>query len=675
MVGSAATFREHQLEAIEELVVHRRRVLLVERTGFGKSAVYFIATKLLRQQGAGTTILISPLLVLMRNQVEMARSLDLHAATINSSNTAEWPAISNALDKDRVDLLLISPERLNNERFRRDHLRNLAAATGLLVIDEIHCISDWGHDFRPDYRRLSRVLGMLPPGVPVLGTTATANNRVVQDVEEQLGRGTITFRGSLDRDSLILGVKRLSAASERLAYLAALVPTLPGSGIVYCLTIDDAKVVAAWLQSCGIPSVAYSGETDSAERLDIERRLIDSEVKVVAATSALGMGFDKPDLGFVIHYQSPGTPIAYYQQVGRAGRGVDKAYCLLLRGNEDRDIQDYFIESAFPSKERAEEVVALLERTSRPLSVVRIMQHVNVRRSRLEAMLKILEVEGAVERSGGKWRRTLTRWVYDDDRVSRVTAARRDEQAAMEEYVHTDRCRMLFLREQLDDPGATECGRCDNCGDVPEFDVTPEPAAIRAATEHLRSVDLRIEPRKQWPGLSREDLRGKIPENRRLEPGRVLSLYGDAGWGTLVKRGKWEEGHFDDALIAASAEVVATRWRPEPFPEWVTCIPSTRHPGLVPEFARSLADRLGLRFEEVVEKTRPSAPQKEMENSPKQLLNVWGAFEVTTQLEGPGLLVDDMVDSGWTLTVVGFLLKAAGASHVYPFALARTTGK
>ncbi len=675
MVGGDATFREHQLEAIEGLVVHRRRVLLVERTGFGKSAVYFIATKLLRRQGAGATILISPLLVLMRNQVDMARSLDLNAATINSSNAAEWAAIGDALNEDRIDLLLISPERLNNERFRRDHLRSLAAKTGLLVIDEVHCISDWGHDFRPDYRRLSRVLATLPHGVPVLGTTATANDRVVKDVEEQLGRGSVTFRGSLDRESLTLGVHQIPSAPERLAHLAELVPSLPGSGIVYCLTIADAHIVATWLQSRGIPSVAYSGDTDAAERLDIERRLMENDVKVVAATSALGMGFDKPDLGVVVHFQAPGTPIAYYQQVGRAGRGMDRAFGLLLCGHEDRDIQVYFIDNAFPPKERAEDVVALLKGADGALSAPEIMQHVNVRRSRLEAMLKILEVEGAVERAAGKWRRTLKPWEYDSDRVERVTAARREEQTAMEEYARTDRCRMLFLREQLDDPHASECGRCDNCTPVSEFAVTSDPGSIRAATEHLRSIELRIEPRKQWPNVGRQDLRGKIEEGRRLEPGRVLSVYGDGGWGTLVKEGKWQDGRFDDALMTASAELIATRWQPDPFPEWVTSIPSTRHPTLVPEFARALAARLELPFEEAVKRVRSSAPQKDMENSAQQLLNVWTAFEVTAPPQGPVLLVDDMLDSGWTLTVVGFRLKAAGASHVYPFALARTTGK
>jgi ATP-dependent DNA helicase RecQ len=675
MTHPEASFRAHQLEAIEQLVVARRRVLMVERTGFGKSAVYFIATKLLRQREAGATILISPLLALMRNQVRMAKRLGLHAATINSSNASEWAATFDALAGDDLDLLLISPERLNNPAFRREHLPTLAQRTGLLVIDEVHCISDWGHDFRPDYRRLSGMLRMLPSGVPVLGTTATANDRVVEDVEEQLGKSSVTFRGSLERESLALGVERLAGAPDRLAYLAAAIPTFAGSGIVYCLTVRDAALVAGWLNACGISSLAYSGDTAAEARLETERRLLDNEVKVVVATSALGMGFDKPDLGFVVHYQSPGSPIAYYQQVGRAGRGSDRALGLLLSGHEDREIQDYFIETAFPPKARAEEVVELLQRAGRPLSLYDILQNVNVRRSRLEAMLKILEVEGAVERSGTGWLRTLSPWRYDADRVERVTQARRVEQAAMQEYVAADGCRMLFLRERLDDPEAAVCGTCDNCSGRGVVEVALDPRTVQTAVEHLRAQDLWIEPRKQWVRIGNEGFTGKIPDGERLERGRVLSLYGDGAWGSLVQRGKSRDGSFDDALADAAAELVLTRWKPDPYPTWVTCVPSTRHPALVTVFAEALADRLGLRFHAAVIKVAEAAPQKEMENSQQQLRNVHAAFAVADPAPQPVLLVDDLVDSGWTLTVIGSLLGRAGVPCVHPFALARSTGR
>lgn len=669
IAGSDARPHPGQLEAVDAVVGRRARVLLVQRTGWGKSAVYFIATRLLREDGAGPSLLVSPLLALMRNQIEMAQRIGVRAETINSANREGWDRVRDEIQSDRVDLLLVSPERFNNDVFREEILPAVARRTGLLVVDEAHCISDWGHDFRPDYRRLVRVLDLLPRGVPVLCTTATANDRVVTDIQAQLGSELETFRGSLDRDSLSLAVLDLPSQAERLAWLARTIPTLGGSGIVYCLTVSDAERVGSWLRSEGIDAVAYSGETDPEERLEIERALLENSVKVVAATSALGMGFDKPDLGFAIHFQSPGSPIAYYQQVGRAGRALDRAPAILLRGREDREIQDYFIRTAFPPRPQAEQVVRLLESSGGEMSVPEILARVNVRRARLEAMLKILEVEGAVSRDRGRWRRTLRPWTYDTERVGSVTAARRAEQAAMEEYAITSGCLMEFLRRQLDDPDARPCGRCANCtGERPDPSV--DRSTVERARRHLRNADLVLEPRKQWPPTLSE-VAGRIPEELRLEPGRALSVYNDGGWGGLVRKGKLEDGAFADELVQASARLIRRRWRPDPFPTWVTCVPSRAHPELVPDFAHRLADALGLRLLRVMERIRETPPQKEMENSSQQLLNVLGAFEVTGPCpREPVLLVDDIADSRWTLTVVGQALLQAGSGPVHPFVLA-----
>src|SRR5437763_14935908 len=430
----AAAFRPGQLEAIERLVEQRGRVLVVQRTGWGKSAVYFIATRLLRDQGAGPTVLVSPLLALMRNQIQMAERAGVRAVTINSANREEWDEIERRVRAGDVDILLISPERLNNMRFRQDVLPDLVKTVGLLVVDEAHCISAGGHDFRPDYRRIARVLDLLPPGVPVLCTTATANDRVVGDIVDQLGAGLEVIRGSLDRESLELAAVDLPQPAERLAWLATVLPDLPGSGIVYCLTVADSKRVAGWLRSRGIEAVAYSGESEHEDRIVFEEALLGNKVKVVVATSALGMGFDKPDLGFVVHFQSPGSPIAYYQQVGRAGRAVAHAVGVVLRGHEDVDIQDWFIRTAFPPKPEAEAVIGLLAERAEPVTIGEIERSVNARRSRIEAMLKVLDAEGAVERAERGWRRTLQPWTYDLARVDGVTALRRAEQAAMDEY-------------------------------------------------------------------------------------------------------------------------------------------------------------------------------------------------------------------------------------------------
>jgi ATP-dependent DNA helicase RecQ len=665
-----AAFRDGQLEAIDRLVAGRGRVLVVQRTGWGKSAVYFLATRLLRDHGAGPTVLISPLLALMRNQIAMAERAGVHAVTINSDNRDDWEQVEADVRSGKVDVLLISPERLNNLRFRREILPDLVKVAGLLVIDEAHCISDWGHDFRPDYRRIARVLDLLPSDLPVLCTTATANDRVVADIVDQLGADLEVIRGPLERESLGLAVVDLPQPSHRLAWLATVLPTLPGSGIVYCLTVADTERVAAWLRSQGIEAVAYSGETDPSLRLGVEDGLLGNSMKVVVATSALGMGFDKPDLPFVVHYQSPGSPIAYYQQVGRAGRAVDEAFGILLRGTEDADIQDYFIRTAFPPREHAERIIAMLEATLEPVTIAEIEQEVNARRTRIEAMLKVLEVEGAVERVDGGWRRTPQPWAYDEERVQSVTALRRSEQQAMADYAATTGCRMAFVRAQLDDAGAAPCGRCDNCTGR-HFDIDLDRDLIHTALRHLQAATFEIEPRRQWvSGVA--GLRGRIKPDRLLETGRALSSYGDGGWGRAVQRAVEAGDEYPDELVTATLELL-DRWQPFPVPAWVTCVPSTRAPGPLAGFAKRLAAALDLQFVDVVTRVRPGAPQNTMANSAQQLGNVAGAFQIGSGVPtGPVLLVDDTVDSRWTVTVVGTALRDSGSGPVHPLVLAKT---
>ncbi len=661
-----AEFHAGQREAIGALVQGRRRVLVVQRTGWGKSAVYLIATRLMRDRGGGPTLLVSPLLALMRNQIDAAARLGLQAETVNSENRDRWDEIRAAIEGDQVDLLLISAQRLANREFHRDVLPIVGRRGGLLVVDEAHCISDWGHDFNPDYRRIGRVLELLPRGVPVLACTATANDRVVADIESQLGDDLVTVRGPLDRAGLALHVIDLPSQAERLAWLAATLPGLLGSGIVYCLTVADTERVASWLRQQGIDVLAYSSVTPGDVRLVAERALLANEVKALVATSALGMGFDKPDLGFVVHFQSPGSPVHYYQQVGRAGRQLERSLGVLLAGHEDEDIQDWFIKTAFPARHQAEQVVALLADGGRTLRLRQIEETVNVRRSRLEAMLKILEVEGALERDGSGWRRTLQPWAYDERRVARVTALRRHEQQVMREYRSTPGCRMEVLRRVLDDSDATPCGICDNCSGVrvkPDLDRS----LVVQAIEHLRRADIVLSPRKRHPDRV-------IPDEHRILSARALSRWGDGGWGGVVRRGKQVDGRFADDLVDAAVGLVA-RWNPYPAPAWVACVPSLRHPGLVVDFAARLAERLGIPFVEAITKASERVPQKEMENSSQQVGNVVGAFGVASPLPlQPMLLVDDVWDSGWTMTVVAEALAAAGAPAVHALALARATG-
>ena len=671
-----ATFRNGQLDAIRELVEERRRVLVVQRTGWGKSAVYFIATRLLRDEGAGASLLISPLLALMRNQIAAAARGGIRAATINSANLDDWDGVEQAAKAGELDLLLVSPERLNNPRFRADVLPALVRGVGMMIVDEAHCISDWGHDFRPDYRRVARILDVLPPGVPVLCTTATANQRVIEDIASQLGEGLSVVRGPLERESLQLSVVSLPQPADRLVWLSQVLPTLPGSGVVYCLTVNDTERVASWLKRKGIDALAYSGESDEAHRLAVEDALATNRVKVVVATSALGMGYDKPDLGFVVHFQSPGSPIAYYQQVGRAGRAIEHSVGVLLRGHEDADIQDYFIERAFPPREAAEAVLARLEAAEgRPVPTSSLLSEVNVGQSRLDGMLKVLEVEGAVDRHDAGWARTAEPWAYDDERVTRVTAARRAEQAAMRSYALTSTCLMAFLRAQLDDPDASPCGRCANCTRRP-WAVTLDPLTVAEAVAYIRSAAIIVEPRKRWMGAV-PGLGASIPKDRLLQPGRALAIEGDGGWGSVVRRLRADDEALPDELVAAVAGLVQG-WGPIPAPEWVTAVPSTSAASLVRSLGRALAAALDLPYVATLRRTRSGAPQAHMLNTAQQVRNVLGAFEVAPGVEvpaGPVLLVDDLVASRWTLTVAGQALLAAGSGPVVPFTLAKSQGR
>jgi ATP-dependent DNA helicase RecQ len=658
LAGPGAEFREHQLEAVRDLVDDHARVLCVQRTGWGKSAVYFIATALLRERGAGPALIVSPLLALMRNQIAAAERLGIRAHTINSTNRDAWDEVRGLLEADAVDLLLISPERLDNPQFRSDFLPLFAERVGLLVIDEAHCISDWGHDFRPDYRRLEEMLARLPAGVAVLCTTATANDRVVADVEEQLGGTPRTYRGPLGRASLRLEVVDLPGQADRLAWLATWLPQLPGSGIVYTLTKRDAELVADWLNGRGIAAEGYSGEIESERRIEVEEKLLRNDLKAVVATSALGMGYDKPDLGFVVHYQAPGSVISYYQQVGRAGRGVERADVVLLRGAEDRRIQDFFIQQAFPSRELVDRVLARLSdggATAREL-----MAEVNLGRGRIDALLKVLDVEGAVQRDGSRWSSAEgSGWTYDAERYARVTALRRREQEAMAAFGADGRCLMRALQEELDDPDPRDCGRCSVCAG-PRYAGPLDPALVREAALLLRSRPIVLETKKMAPdetGAMR-----KIPEDVRAEEGRALARLGDGGWDPVVQAGR-RGGAYDGELLDAAAEVVRAWGVPV---QWVTAVPSP----LMPDFAGRLAGKLGLRFVPALERVAVRPPQREMANSAQQVANVRGAFAVTGELPGgPCLLVDDVRFSGWTLAMLAGQLRRRGAPAVYPLAL------
>ena len=673
--NSTAEFRDCQWEAITAITELQSRLLVVQRTGWGKSFVYFLATRLLRDEGKGLTLLISPLLALIRNQIAAAERIGIRAKTINSSNLEEWEKVENDLIAGKVDILLISPERLANEKFRENILIPIAKNIGLFVVDEAHCISDWGHDFRPDYRRIVRILQALPKNIPVLATTATANNRVVDDIAFQLGKNLKIFRGSLTRNSLQLQNIYLPSSPDRLGWLAEHLPNIPGSGIIYTLTVRDGEIVANWLKSQGINVVAYHSKKDTEEREELEQQLLKNEIKALIATVALGMGFDKPDLGFVIHYQRPGSVVHYYQQVGRAGRAVENAYGILLSGEEDEEITNYFIETAFPPEIHNQAVLDALNQAEDGLSVPMLEEKLNLTNGQINKVLKLLSIEtpSPVKKIKSKYYATPINYQIKTEKIAILTEIRYQEQARMWDYMQSQECLMQFLRKELDDPNPGPCGKCSICLGKPLLPESVSSKFVAEAVKFLRTREEIIDPRKKWPknALLTYNFKGNISENLQAEIGRSLSLWNDAGWGKIVKEGKYKDCRFEDRLIQATYDMIQ-RWQPQPFPTWVTCIPSLNRQKLVPNFTQRLAQKLGLPFVPCIIKIRQTLLQKEMSNSYKQAHNLDGAFKVDNweEIRGNVFLVDDIVDSRWTFTVVTALLRNAGSGQVFPLALA-----
>jgi ATP-dependent DNA helicase RecQ len=669
----SAEFRDGQIEAIQAVCEPASRVLVVQKTGWGKSFVYFISTLLYREAGRGPALLISPLLSLMRNQVAAAERMKLAAVTVNSENQHHWRQIEAQVAEGGVDLLLISPERLNSERFILGPMAGLNPS--LVVIDEAHCISDWGHDFRPDYRRLGRLVKTIP-NVSLLATTATASQRVMDDLAAELGPSLYQLRGDLNRASLTLQTLKLPSQTARLAWLASTIGSMQGSGIVYTLTKRDARVVAGWLKECGIKADAYFGGKDPLERERLEEALIKDELDVLVATTALGMGYDKPNLSFVFHYQMPGSVVAYYQQVGRAGRALEAARGVLLSGHEDIRINEFFISNAFPSRADVQEVLAALDGAPEEgLHLNRLMELINLSEQRIQQTLKLLslEVPAPVGSTQGMWQRLPAAispafW----QRVEQLAQRRQEELKEMQTFLKLPwGSHMPFVVRALDgDPSTVESPTL-----APLCESVDQELAIQAAG-YLKRLDIPIGPRTEWPlwGIpSFAPPRNKyIGTKRRAQWGRALCYWSDAGWGDLVEQGKYKDGFFDQSLVKACVALLE-RWNPSPVPEWVCCIPSSRHRELVPDFASRLADALGLPFVQALDKVRDNEQQKAMQNNTQQVRNLDGAFAVDTELPaGPCLLVDDMVDSRWTFAVAAWQLRAAGSGPVFPLALAQT---
>ena len=671
--GENAKFREGQKEAIEA-VVNGKRTLVVQKTGWGKSLVYFLATKLLKEKKRdGITLIISPLLALMNNQIDSAQRLGLNVKTINSDNNDEWDnIISDICDNNTVDALIISPERLANADFVKDCLDKIKNRVNLFVVDEAHCISDWGHDFRPDYRRIVKILQLLPGNVPVLATTATANDRVVNDIVAQLGENLVISRGELIRESLAIQVIKLQKKEDRLAWLAENIEKMPGSGVVYCLTKADCDLVTDWLNENNIKSEKYYSDGSKISK-EYKAIILDkfqkNEIKVLVATVAFGMGYDKPDIGFVIHFQRPANIVSYYQQIGRAGRGIELAYAILLCGEEDEHINQYFINSAF-TKEKDMNIVVDFITDNPGKSISEIKGALNIRANRVEKTLKYLTVGDDIytEDVNRKkcYYKSAKKWKPDLERSEGITAIRYKEMQDMDEFTKQKGCYMKYIAEKLDDVNAKVCGKCSNCKDL-IFDETVGAETVQRAQQFIKSKFGVIEPRKQFPDKT------KIESEFQFKGGIVLSNYADAGYGMAVQKGKYLDGYFSDELVDASVKILSEFIKNNNI-EWITPVTSKRHPQLVPDFAKRLADRLGIGYFEGIKKFN-AEEQKKFENSDGQYKNANDSFEIIQVKKENILLVDDMVDSRWTFTVCAMKMREKGSGDIYPFALANTAGR
>lgn len=678
MIGPSAEFHDGQWEAIEN-ALNNKRTLVIQKTGWGKSIVYFLASKLIKEKRGGVTILVSPLLSLMRNQIQTAEKIGICALTINSENADEWESIEDKITKGNCHIILISPERLANKDFIDRVIPMIKDGINMIVVDEAHCISDWGHDFRPNYSRIVDVIRVLPPNVPIIATTATANKRVEEDIKAQLGDDLLTLRGPLMRESLKIQVIRLPKQSERLAWLIENLNKIKGSGIIYCSTTRDCNKVSEFLKSNGINALPYhsnlakNNQENKKLREERERLLINNEVKVLVSTVALGMGFDKGDLSFVIHFQMPGNIIRYYQEIGRAGRKLDNAYAILLVGNEDHDISKYFIENAFPKREQLENVLHLIEKSENGLSVYDLKKYVNMTDSGIKKCISLLDLNKVIAKDGTKYIRTLNPYNYDDFKVEEVLKTRYRELELMEQYVDTKTCYMKFLANELDDDTSDNCGRCSNCLEKEFFSSRVSNENILKAENFIKNRIIKMKVNKLWPAGVIDQKAKKIPLEEQNEIGRILADYGDAGYGMMIEEDKYKNKYFRDELVDATMELINNKWEELERIDCVAAVPSLRRPELVKSFAKRVAEKLNVDFIDVIVKPKETEQQKTMENSNMQAKNAYNAFVVTENIQYENvLLIDDMVDSGWTLTVCGAMLKKNGAVKVYPYALAST---
>lgn len=640
-----------------EKILKGERVLLIEKTGFGKSLCFQFPAILFK----GTTVIFSPLIALMRDQVKNLNSLGISAKCINSEQTPEENSqIISETKEGKLKILYIAPERQeNSEWIEATRQMNLS----MVVVDEAHCISVWGHDFRPSFRRILNLVNLLPKGMPVLATTATATKKVEADIAQQMGGNLTIIRGNLMRENFRLFVIKVNSEDEKLIWLGKNLSKLPGSGILYTGTRVDTEIYSKWFEYLKIPSIGYNAGLDPDSRIAIENGLMKNQWKCVISTNALGMGIDKPDIRFIIHTQIPQSPVHYYQEIGRAGRDVDPADIILFYNPEDRDLPEAFIEGGRPAIPKYEKVIEAVK--SELLGERELMRRTNLKQTQIR-VIKADLVEQNIIREVTIGRSKKFEYISGAPKLNpkafeELRALKTADLEKMIGYVETKGSRMKYLCDFLGDSDDRFFKNCDNTG-LQKLKVTITPDW----TEKLQAYR-----ENYFPELKVET------KGSNLVNGVAASYYGVSNVGAAIHRSKYENGgNFPDFLLRFTLKAFRKKFDQEKF-DMILYIPPTKSGELVKNFAIKISQVLKFPISHNLRKQRQISEQKVFENSYLKADNVRDAFiyNNSTEIEDKSiLLIDDIFDSGATVKEIGRYLTNSGAKKIAPLVIAKTVG-
>ena len=650
------SFYDEQWQTVEK-ILNGEKVLLIEKTGFGKSLCFQFPATIFK----GTTVIFSPLIALMRDQVKKLTSLGISAKCINSEQTPEENSqIINEAKQGKIKILYIAPERQeNSEWIEATQQMNLS----MVVVDEAHCISVWGHDFRPAFKRIINLIKLLPEGLPVLSTTATATKRVEQDIAQQIGDNITTIRGYLMRDNFKLFVVKVNSEDEKLIWLGQNIGKISGSGILYTGTRVDTEIYSKWFEHLGISSTAYNAGLDTDSRIAIENGLMNNQWKCIISTNALGMGIDKPDIRFIIHTQIPQSPIHYYQEIGRAGRDGNPSYVILFYNPEDKKLPEAFIEGGRPAIKKYERVINSIK--VELLGERELMKRTNLKQTQIRVIKADLIEQGIIREvmigKSKKYEFVRDSQPLNTKAFEELRNAKLIDLENMIEYVETTDSRMKFLCDYLGDNTNHTYTNCDNTSEKKiVVKITPDWA------EKLQNF------RENYFPLLDVEGRGSNIVN-----GVAASYYGVSNVGAALHRSKYENGgDFPDFLLSLILKAFRKIFGQEKF-DLVVYVPPTSSGELVKNFATKVAQVLKFPISHNLQKAKQTKEQKIFENGYLKEENVSGAFTYLNSQEIKGkniLLIDDIFDSGATIKEIGKILTNFGAVKIAPIVIARTVG-